>query len=454
MPHRSWTGTVSGLSEFIDKFLQEERSRGDLADEGSFRIDLREAARKMALFGQVEQGAWTLKLGQAFCRLGCRELEITRTSDRWQFDGTGPERSLDRVELRRCLAKLGLGGGQEAEDFLAVGLSALAVPTPEGKMLEAACWVEGFESEPLFGEWEDDEPSLQGPSLILRFSRDSSPPLPRFLWEDSFSYSTMPVFYKMGRESRILLNNTFSTQFMARGEKGRFWLELLLKGREIRDLALVPTGRTLAELGEKILDHSHLQLTSEARWLGVARERDHSIVILARKDLAGPTEIYPVVAGCLLQPVTRHNLGDGFKIVVTAEHCPCDLGHSQLRDSPELEQLIESCKSPLQQALELIEIGKHKLVQKPKTPFVADVIPGCMGCIWLWTLPALFVEPLTGIVVGLIFGGTPGFYFWYTRKRCREKFEERKTGLDRLLEERGEQVEPGEQKTPSEPDHS
>jgi len=193
------------LNNPIDEFLHSERQGGSISGEGSFSINLREAVRKMALFGQTKQEAWTLKFGQAFCRLGCKELEISRMQDYWRLDGRGASRKLSLSVLKQCLSKLGLGGEQQAEDFLAVGLSALSVPTSEGKALEAACWVEDFVSEPLFGEWEEGSEEVQGPTLFLRFSKDASPPLPRSLWENGFAYSTMAVFYKTGASSRIHL---------------------------------------------------------------------------------------------------------------------------------------------------------------------------------------------------------------------------------------------------------
>ena len=414
------------MSQDVDDYLQGVRSGGALEEEGSFSINLREAARKMALFGQQEQGAWTLKFGQVFQRLGCRRLELIRTSDIWRFDGIGAQRDLDLVALKHSLPKLGLGGGQEPEDLLAVGLSAMAVAGPNEQALESACWVQNSEIELLYGNLDKLQSRPKGPTLILWFPKDASPPLPRSLWENSFSYCTMEIFYKTGSTSGVQLNNIYSTQFMIPPGQ-MFWLEYLGVGQTQQDLTLTPTGETSCELGETI-SKNKLARSSHLRWKGTAEGRGRSIVILAKKDLEGRTEIHPVVAGCVLAPIRATGLPEGFKIVVTADECPTDLGHNQLRRSSELKELIESCKPPLRHAIELMLTTtlekRPTVVKKPRTPLVADAAPGCMAFFWLFTIPFLFAEPFIGTFVSLFFGGPPGIYFWYSRRQRGKEFDE------------------------------
>ena len=430
------------MSQDIDDYLQGERSGGAMEEEGSFSINLREAARKMALFGQQEQGAWTLKFGQVFQRLGCRRLELTRTSDIWRFDGIGAQRDLDLITLKKCLANLGLGGGQGPEDLLSVGLSAMAVAGTNEQALDSACWIQHSEVELLYGNLDKLQDHPKGPTLILWFPKNASPPLPRSLWENSFSYSTMEIFYKTGTTSGVRLNNIYSTQFMIPPGK-MFWLEYLGVGQTHQDLTLTPTGQTSCELGETT-GRTELATSSHLRWKGTVEGRSRSIVILAQKDLEGRTELHPVVGGCLMAPVRATGLPEGFKIVVTADECPTDLGHNQLRRSHELEALIESCRAPLRHAIELMlttTLEKSPtVVKKPRTPLVADAAPGCMTFFWLFTIPLLFAEPFIGTFVSLFFGGPPGFYFWYSRRQRRKEFDELIEDAHGVLNSRKEEL--------------
>jgi hypothetical protein len=430
------------MSGSVDDYLKSERSGGALENEGSFSINLREAARKMAVFGQSERSLWTLKFGQAFQRLECRTLELAVTSDAWYLDGLEGLKELDLRLLRESLSKLGLEGGQSAETFLAVGLSALSVPADDGKALEAACWVHQDRIEHILGEVEEVPASLKGQALVLQFEKGSAPALPQSAWENHFSYSTMEIYYWLSHQ-RLLLNNTYSTQFMAPRTE-LLWLEYLGAGVSLRDLTLTPTGRAMANIGETSYKNKQ-NYTARLRWKGTT-QRQRSIVILATDGLKGPTEIYPVVAGCVLEPFVDHGLCDGFKIILTADDCPTDLGHNQLRKSPELEALIESCKPPLLHAIELMlsstsEKKSPTVVKKPKTPFLADAAPGCMGLLGLVSLPVIFSEPIVGSLITAFFGGPSGFYFWYSRRQRGKEFDELKSEAGEILEERKKALE-------------
>ena len=430
------------MSGSVDDFLNSERSEGLLETEGSFSLNLREAARKMAVFGQSERALWTLKFGQAFYRLQCRTLELTLTKDAWYLDGLGALEEIDLNRLRENLAKLGLEGGQTAEAFLAVGLSALSVPGEDGSVLQAACWVHQGRVEPILGEGVDVPASFKGQTLVLQFEKGSAPSLPQSAWENHFSYSTMDIYQWLSHK-RVLLNNAYSTQFMA-PRTDLLWLEYLGCGVTLRDISLTPTGKTRAHLGETV-HQSKQNYTSKLRWKGQT-PRQRSIVILARDQLEGPTEIYPVVAGCVLEPFLDHGLCNGFKLIMTADDCPTDLGHNQLRKSPELDALLESCKPALNHALDLMlsSVSEKKgpgVVKKPKTPILADAAPSCMGCFSLFTIPFLLAEPLTGSFVAAFFGGPPGFYFWYSRRQRGKEFQELKSSAANILKERKRELE-------------
>jgi hypothetical protein len=430
------------VSGSVDDYLDSERLGGALENEGSFSINLGEAARKMAVFGKTDRALWTLKFGQAFQRLGCKILELSITSDAWYLDGLESEHNLDFQILRKALSKLGLEGGNTAETFLAVGLSALSVPVEDGSALEAACWVQGGHIEHILGEVEEVPASLKGQALVLQFEKGSAPALPRSAWENQFSYSTMDIYCWLSHR-RALLNNSYSTQFMA-SRTELLWLEYLGVGKTHQDLRLTPTGRTVASLGETV-EQSKQNYTAQLRWKGTAR-RDRSIVILARPDLAGPTEIHPVVAGCVLEPYNDCGLCDGFKVIVTADDCPSDLGHNQLRKSPELDALIETCKTSLDHALEVMQSTttnkkSPSVVKKPKTPIAADVAPGCLGFFGLIMMPFVFSEPITGTIITAFFGGPSGFYFWYSRRQRGKEFADLKSEAHVILEERKKALE-------------
>jgi len=88
------------------------------------------------------------------------------------------------------------------------------------------------------------------------------------------------------------------------------------------------------------------------------------------------------------------------------------------------------------------EDQKRTVVNKPKTPLVADVAPSCMGFFLIFTVPLAFVEPLTGAVLSLFFGGPPGLYFWYSRKQRNREFEEMKDVASRVLNSRMQELSP------------
>ena len=71
------------MKESVDQYLSTNRAGGSLDSEGSFRISLASARRKLSEFGQRETGAWTLLFARAYRQLECHEIEVETSADHW-----------------------------------------------------------------------------------------------------------------------------------------------------------------------------------------------------------------------------------------------------------------------------------------------------------------------------------------------------------------------------------
>lgn len=425
------------MSEHIDEFLEAEGVDGTLDSEGSFSLNLREAARKFALFGQRQRSLWTLKIGQGFERLGCHSLEISTTKDSWMFVGRGCRR-LDLDHLHTSLSTVGLSGSSEAENFLALGIGALSISRGREGLIGAR-WV-GARSELIFGE-ADDIPSSPGCEiLVLQFPGGEAPAFPHLIWGQNFAYSTMEITYCFEADRRSHLNGANSANFMR--PETPLWMEYLADGHSSKDLRLNTAGQTHLNLGPEV-PWQPFGFASRIRWRGQSERCSSSIIVMVHDQAAGASVIHPVLAGCLLESLATPELPEGFSIVLNADSCRTDLGHTKLREGPELEALIDSCRQPISDAIEILLDrlkGERSMVTKPKTPLAVDLAPGCLGCLSPFCLPLFFIDPYTATAVFSLMGGLPALHFWLSRSKRNQEFEVLKLDADRLLRQRRNQL--------------
>lgn len=420
--------------ESLDDFLEGERSGGAIDSEGSFSLNLQAAARKFALFGQRDRALWTLKLGQGFERLGCTSLELSRDVTTWYLKGCGC-RPLDFPALQKSLSTVGLSGAGAAEDFLAVAIGALSVSEGGWEGLVGARWC-AEESHLIFGEPAEYQAQPGQQVLILEFPKGQAPSLPIPTWKKSFVYSRMAVYHQDIMRPRVHLNDHLSADVMR--EEEPVWLEYLSRGTKV-DLNLASAGGTVTSLGSPV-PTSDIAFCSKMRWHGPGPEGEPSCVIMVRDGAVGATQIHPVVAGCFLEPITTTKLAPGMKIVVNGDSCPTDLGYTKLREGPDLDALIESCREPALRSINLllehVNTETESVVAKPKTPIVADAAPGCMGCFSLCGLFLLTSEPVSALIFTGVMGAPPGLYFWYSRSQRTKEFTVLKRATDKVLRER------------------
>lgn len=429
------------MTESVDDFLRRETSSGAVESEGTFSLNVVAAARKFSEFGQAARSLWTLKLGQGFQLLGCRELHFIESAGRWTFRGVAPGRALDRNRLLSSLGVAGLRSEREAEDLLALGMGALAaVEGPD--RLKGACWVSD-QIYPIFGVERELQIDLAADevALILDFAEGRAPKLPFDEWGRRFCYAPMAIA-TCGTDPNKLsyLNDPHSAKYLA--EDGLFWLEYLGQGIDHATLRLNPTGNPRSSLGDPI-PVLKLPQTAQLGWLGVCPGRADSIIVMARDGLAGKSQLLPTIGGCLLDPVSLDNFPEGFKIVVAADDCPTDLGHNKLREGFELTRLVEDCRPVLLHAIELMKdsLAKERtVVDKPVTPLAADVPPGCLSALSMVALPFVWIEPISGFLCLLFLGGPPGVYFWLSRRTRNKEFGELKQTAGTLLQARQEEI--------------
>lgn len=327
------------MEESVEQYLEQAKARGEVDSEGAFRVDLAEAARKFAQFGQVDQALWTLKLGQCFHALECGRLLIKPTQSRWVLEGLSSKLQLDPVRLKRSLSRLGLAERPQAEDHLAMALSALSAS--ESPLLGAR-WT-GEESHSILGEVSPVRVTPGDQTLVLQFAKGEAPRFPHELWGRQFTYSPMKIALKSA-SSMIRLNHQGSNSFLR--EKRPFEFEYLARGRLQQTLKLRPTGHTERELGQELRTHDS-ELSSRVRWFGLSPIRVDSLTILMSSETTRPTRVFPLVAGCLLEPLAAPSLPAGFTLILNAESCPTDLSQRKLREGPELSLLLSSCVNSL-----------------------------------------------------------------------------------------------------------
>ena len=336
----------------VERMLENVRMAGALQSEGTFTVDLAEAALKMSQFGQVDASVWLLSLGRAFHRLGCSALEIRLLTSGWIFRGRQPRSSVDQEKLQRALVRFGFEEESSPEREIAVAVCALAALPDAGQRPLAAWWTEADKLIPLLGSGHQRQALGEGEcALTLRFAgKIPDGLLPRILWRDRFAFSPLAISFATGHDSLSALNGHGGLF-----EAGEPWLEYRVDPEEP---ALVTLGGASARMALATVSSGDDSVYARWAWRQTAEDTRGSVVVYVQAGKQN-TVVHPVRAGCLLEPFRASSLPGGFRVVVDAGDCPTDISGMALREGPEKSALMSGLQRPLMLAtaklLELLE---------------------------------------------------------------------------------------------------
>lgn len=397
--------------------LQEVSQAGSLESQGQFTLDLAQASRKLADFGQLRPELWTLLLGQAFHGLRSPWLAITVERDGWLFRAGLPQRALDRKLCQSALSTLGLQSEATPERDLAVALCALACLSESSFRLRRARWSEPGGSWSLLGE---AEPAAGLPAeevqLQLNFAARTAPAFPVSLWRERFLFSQLPITLGSGHSQKPLSQAERLSRYLPERHP---WLEYRSDP---------PVGRGHRLAGSTAVEGDPGQLVSGRRshllWREIDPTSQRSVLLFAY-PLQGVSTLHPVRQGCLLEPLPLPDAPPGFRIYSEASECPTDLSQLELRQSPERAEMERDALRHLVSALDLIGgaiESRPSFLPKSRSSFLGDIPAGFMAMIG--SLVVLIPPSLEALSFGGLMLGLPGFYFYYSRSQRRREFRE------------------------------
>ncbi len=324
-------------------------------------MSLREARAKLAHFGQTDPDLWTLQFAQMFCRLGAWEVTIQADGSRWHFVSHDTQQDLNPGDLDLAFSSA------SPEKHLALGLCGLSV-----QPLVGAAW----NHQVVFGEVENTLPGL-----TLAFEPGKAPRFPKKLWSKLLCFSPTRFLYHRSCLSRP---SNFCPD--------THWLELLWCDAEDSSMLVRPTGGSIHQMGIPQV-RTTLRLASDLCWAGSA-DGQGSCLIQVRPGLTGPTQFYPVQAGCLLNSFVEADFPPGFRIIFGADGLPVDLGQRDLRQGPERQAALKKMIAPFEKALEVLtaSIRSDDRVVKPATLGLFDLPAAMLAVPAAAALPGLKPE--------------------------------------------------------------
>ena len=181
------------MKESVDQYLSTNRAGGSLDSEGSFRISLASARRKLSEFGQRETGAWTLLFARAYRQLECHEIEVETSADHWFLRVRNPRPIPPDFGRRLIKTQLSFQKESSPEQSIVIGLCGISTWP-----LRQAIWIEDEANYTLVCEGESAISRVrpEGVGLLLYFTKGMAPKFPRQLWSDRLCYSPLNIYYK------------------------------------------------------------------------------------------------------------------------------------------------------------------------------------------------------------------------------------------------------------------
>lgn len=303
------------MDDSLEQRLDAEREAAHYDSSGVFTLGLEQARAKMAAHALAHPETASLKLAQAFCRLGCQRLNLEIYPAHWVFIGRGGrEFGLDL--FRTGLVEQALAVAGTAESDLAgalVGMSRWPV--------RGARWQNSL-------LWGEAPPAKNG--LVIAFSV-KAPHFPSELWRRGLRFCPMEVkLHGMPISGQVVPPLDLA-----------LCLELFHRDAAAPDLRMQPQRKVPA------LWFDGTAIEAPAEPLG-------SLAMLLHTELTGKGRFYPVKAGLMLEPFTVDGFPDGLTVVFSAEGLATDLGYFRLRQDDTFQHCLLAVHAKLSNALEAL----------------------------------------------------------------------------------------------------
>ncbi|HIB67493.1 MAG TPA: hypothetical protein EYO33_20935 [Phycisphaerales bacterium] len=399
----------------LDDYIQQEAALGDFESSGAFRVDLQEAKRKLASFGQVDDELWTLQWGMAFLELGCRYLSITTNRREWVLELTEAPTLPDALLAELSAARLSFRSGGGPVQRIVLGLCGIS-----GWDLEAVCWSQGGRATWLMGEGEAE--SIESfPTLKVRFE-GTAPKFPYYLWSERFFFSPMQINIYNGVINRSGAHPIVGSSWGPL----KYWIEWHAKGEATPGFRDRPLGQSRAVYfqGEVTSPYGGVGPIAFQYW--DEEPLEHECVVLVRPEFKGTSLFRPVQSGCLLEPFEVTDFPHGFEVIYDCGEAETDLSGLSLKTADGGYSELLARRVALDKVVGLVcdSLVEAEILMRPeKMPWWADLLPGAWG--GFATLVAFLAWPI-GTLPCLLYGSPAYFYFWYSRRLRRKAFEKRR----------------------------
>ncbi len=404
-------------------FLSAQRSAGWMDSEGTFRVDLSEATRKLAEFGQTDPFHWTLQFAQAMCALGCKHITVHNSSAHWYLEVSEGTSYPFRLSTRNALPEFNLGSVETPDDRLLLGICGLTTLGLTGAFWQAS----GFLLN-LFGVPDDSVTAEEnkGNGLLLLWPPGKAPHFPEGLWTERLLF--YPGLVTFGKRS-IRWAEGSEVLLAGHGLREPHWMEYLVALNRGQHFQTTGSGHPFYERKQ---DGTAGRAGGRSKGIRVRWHEEQisqlpseQAIVYARGGLFGATRFHPVKHGCLLEPFLQPEYPEGFEIYFSADTLKADISQlSLLENEARLARLVEITPIVLK-AVDIMftTIGSSQLMAHArKTPLSADVAPTSLGVIAMGTL---LMQGLTfaGLVLSTALACPVAAYFWLSRKNRRQEFE-------------------------------
>lgn len=370
------------MEDSLEHRLEQEQQGAVYDSSGVFTLGLEQARAKMAKYALAHPETATLRLAQAFYRLGCEQLNVEVYPDHWVLIGLGG-REFALKELDRGLLQQALGSSGTAENHLAGGLVGMANWPLEGAR---------YQNRLLWGR----APAAKK-GLVISFTQ-KAPPFPSELWRRGLRFCSMDVS---------------------------------LYGVALSGQRVAPLDRPLAL--EVFHGQGPLRLTPSGQppglWSGGASENAlGSLALLLHPELKGEGYLFPVMAGLMLEPFRLEGFPEGVTVVFAAEGLGTDLGYFRIRDDEVMKLRLPEWLAQMATCLEALEEASQSVlveaIPSPSLPGLATI--GLLG------LAAMFVvSPPFAILGGLI---TAPAWLSVASRRTKVRTREQETQTTAILQ--------------------
>jgi hypothetical protein len=322
------------MDEPLLEQLQEEAS---FDSTGVFTLRADEARAKLARYALARPELATLKLAQAYHRLGCDRLSIEVHPKHWIFRGRGGG-ALEWETLRSQLLETSLQSGRAAHQEMARALVGMS-----GWPLQGVRW----QGETLFGEAPSD-----ARGLVIAFAE--APQFPTDLWRERLIYTPMEIeLHGLQLSGHLKPLPTPGLEVFYRHPEGG---DFLLRSGTREPVRLLANGPD---------------------WVREAPQKSVPGAMILRWDLAlkRPSRFVPVQAGLLLDPLIVQGFPDGIEVIFSAEGLATDLGSLRLLQDQALQQHLAQVLGQIPASFEALSPAYEKKLVGEREGFTYSISP-------------------------------------------------------------------------------